>query len=73
MAVTAAPVAVKLLGPVQVKVAPVVPEVPVRVVLVCVQVSAVELAADTVAGGVVLEVTVTLAVPHAVAVVTIRV
>ena len=62
LAETVAPVAVKLLGPVQLKVVPEVVELPVRVMLAVEQVSDPELVAVTPAGTVVLEVTVTEAV-----------
>ena len=57
-----APVAVKLFGPVQVKVAPEVVEAPVRVTLVAVQVSVPDAVAVTPAGAVVVCVTVVEAV-----------
>ena len=62
MAVAVASVAVKLFGPVQVKVAPEVVDAPVRVTLVLVQVSEPEEVAVTPAGAVTLCVTVVEAV-----------
>ena len=63
MAVAVAPVAVKLLGPVQLKVVPEVVDAPVRVTFAVEQVSDPELVAVTLAGAVVFAVTVILAVP----------
>ena len=62
MAVAVAPVAVKLLGPVHLKVVPEVVDAPVRVTLAVEQVRDPELVAVTPAGAVVLVVTVTEAV-----------
>ena len=60
MAVAVAPVAVKLLGPVQAKVVPEVVDAPVRVTLAVEQVSDPEEVAVTLAGAVVTRVTVVL-------------
>jgi hypothetical protein len=62
VAVAVAPVAVKLLGPVQAKVVPEVVDAPVRVTLAVEQVRDPELVAVTPAGAVILEATVTEAV-----------